>query len=195
MICISLADLTYTKISKILKHNKYLFELRLDLLNLNEKQISKLININKNIIITDKRKSLKLLVKYIKYGASFVDIDLNKIDISTNKYKNNLIISYHNYKTTPKHLNLVLKKLMKNKAVFYKISTKTNSIADNLSLLDAAAINNNLIVQGMGKKATLFRTFSPIVYSYYKIPTAEGQLNYKNLEKIIKLFKAYFKTI
>jgi len=193
MICISLAKLTYNEILKIVKNKKYIYELRLDLLTLKDDEIKKILKINNNIIITDRTKYLSSLTKYIKHKVKYIDIDYKKIDIDTNKLKNKLIISYHNYKTTPKNLKLILKNLKKHKAKQYKISTYTKSISDNLRLLEICSKNNNLIAQGMGKYSILFRLFSPITYAYYKTRTAEGQINYKKIEKIKLLIKTYLK--
>lgn len=188
MICISLANLKYYEIKKLLIKPKYFYELRLDLLNLTDNEIIKLIKLNKNIIITNRNLKLSSMLSYIKSGAHLIDIDYKKIDISTTKIKNNLIISYHNYEKTPKNLNLVLKKLQKHKSKYYKISTKANDWEDNFRLLRIAKNNDNLIVQGMGTLGLYSRVMSNFSYAYYKTPTALGQIYYEDLEYLKKIF-------
>jgi 3-dehydroquinate dehydratase len=190
-ICISLANLNFILIKKIIIDKKNIYELRLDKLDLNENQIIKLININKNIILTDRTKKLSSLIKYLNYGLKYIDTDYRKIDFNTLNIKNNLIVSYHNYKTVPKNINNLINDILKYPASFYKISCYTSSIKQNIKLLSLYNKHNNLIIQSMGIRSTLFRLVSPLVYTYYKTSTAKGQLEFFKLKKTINYIKQY----
>lgn len=188
MICVSLVDLNFKELQKVLNDKKFYYEFRLDLLKLTDNEISKLIKINSKIIVTSRTKKLSQMVKYIELGAYLIDIDRNDIDVKTDSYFKKLIISYHNFKSTPKNLEAIILKLNNFKAKFYKIATYAKTYKDNVRLLDLEAKHSNLIVQAMGAKGLITRVMAQFTYAYYKKPSAEGQIFYKDLEKLRNLF-------
>lgn len=188
MICLSLADLKYQELKKILKQKKYFYELRLDLLKLNDNEVSKLLKINQNVILTDRTKKLSKMLKYFELGARLIDVDYNNIDVVEAKYFKYLIVSYHNFRSTPKNLEAVFLKIIKNKAKLYKIVCFAKTYKDNIRLLDLEAKHKKLIVQAMGHKGLITRALAEFTYAYYKTPTAEGQIFYKDLEKLRNMF-------
>lgn len=113
-------------------------------------------NFKKKPIIYKSSGDIKKIKKVIKtLEIEYLDIDLttslekiNEIKKITSKTK--LIISYHNFKETPRQSKLekIAKKIITKKADIIKIATKATSFKDALTMLE---LLNSL--NGKGKKA------------------------------------------
>jgi len=60
------------------------------------------------------------------------DTDLSTLQISE---QTKIILSYHNFISTPKHLEIVLKKMFHPSAYAYKLCTTANSLSDSYMML------------------------------------------------------------
>jgi 3-dehydroquinate dehydratase type I len=88
---------------------------------------------------SDERR-LQLTKELLELKPDYFDIEhdtpedfLNEILNYQNDVK--IILSYHNYTATPKHLELILSKMVKDKVYAYKICTTANSFSDSYRML------------------------------------------------------------
>ena len=56
-------------------------------------------------------------------------------ELSTSKMTTKIILSYHNFQATPKHLDVILNKMLLQPSYAYKICTTANSISDSYKML------------------------------------------------------------
>lgn len=158
-------------------------------------------NLEKIRLSLEKRQNIISLLSKLNV---FLDIDfLNQYDelefLKQKVRKSKLILSYHNYKETPKldYLLNLINKMKKYNPDIFKIATTCNKETDALSLLNLLlklkAQKLKYIVLGMGEKGLITRIFGPIwenEISYapqnFKEQSAAGQLTRKQLELIFK---------
>ncbi len=210
MICISIAEPTLELIFQAIG-NEELAEIRLDLINLSEKEIKTLFSQNIKLIATCRpckysdTKRKEILKNSIKAGASYVDIELEasddfKTEIATLAKKKSckVIISYHNYDNTPlkRELDQVIDWCFKSGADIAKIVCKVNHISDNARLLSLYEPDKEIIAFGLGLKAKITRIAAPFLgapFTYASISagkeTADGQINKATLAKLLEMLK------
>lgn len=190
-------------------------ELRVDALGkIGFKEIEKIKKANKilPVIITvrskkegginylSEKKRKEIFFETIPF-VSFVDIELSSNKILkevinyAHKYKKRVIVSYHNFKHTPQVL-LLKRKIQQ--AVSYgadivKIATFINQKEDILTLARLLTEpDKHLIIMGMGEMGKVTRVIFPLLgslltYTFYKSPTASGQLPLEKMKKIKEL--------
>lgn len=158
-------------------------------------------NLEKIRLSLEKRQNIISLLS--KFNV-FLDIDfLTQYDelefLKQNLDKSKLLLSYHNYRETPKLdylLNLVDKMSKYNPDIF-KIATMCDKETDALNLLNLLLKLKEQrlkhIVLGMGEKGLITRIFGPIWGSELifapqniKDKSALGQLTKKQLELILR---------
>jgi len=222
MICIPIISKKGAlKDIKLASSSADLIELRLDLIKSpNLKQL--ITKSKKPVIITNRKKSeggkskdnkkrIDSLKKTIKLNADFVDIELSsgkktinelKNSINKNKKRTRLIISYHNFKKTPKNLNSIYKKIKKLGPDIIKIVTFANSIDDNTAIFNlikrARKEKKKIIALCMGEYGEVSRILSPLLGSYLTFASlkkgkesAPGQLTAETLKKIYRINKLH----
>ena len=79
---------------------------------------------------------LKTLQAAIELGADYVDVELDLADRIKERHRTRLIISYHNYTTTPLDLANIYSRIVRLGADVVKIVTTANSIVDNLRMFE-----------------------------------------------------------
>jgi 3-dehydroquinate dehydratase I len=205
MICVSLASMTFDECFKAIKKAEFA-ELRLDLLDLTDEQLKTLLSIKSKTIVTcrpgkySETERVNLLKRVIDYGAGYLDIEYEaneKYREELVKYahsKNKLvIISYHNWETTPskKDLDKIIKKSRKWKADRVKIATTAISKVDAIRIMSLYEEYTNIIAFCMGKMGMITRIAAPILGSDFtfaainsKLATAPGQLTVEELMEI-----------
>ena len=210
MICVSVEEPTLELIFKAIE-NEELAEIRLDLIDLLEKEIETLFYQNIKLIATcrpgkysdSQRKAI--LKKSIEAGAAFVDIELEasddfKTEIVTlaKKKKCKVIISYHNYDNTPPkgELDQVIDWCFNSGADIAKIVCKVNHISDNARLLSLYEQDKEIIAFGMGEKAKFTRIAAPFLgapFTYASVSTgketADGQIDKTTLAKLLEILE------
>lgn len=144
----------------------------------------------------------KIISTLSKFNV-FLDIDfLTQYEelefLRQNPGKSRLILSYHNYKETPKldYLLNLINKMEKFNPDIFKIATMCNKETDSLNLLNLLlklkGQRLKYIVLGMGEKGLITRIFGPIwgnqlifAPQNLKDKSAEGQLTKKQLQLIL----------
>ena len=131
-----------------------------------------------------------------------VDIELNSPILTdivklAKKNKKVIIISWHNFKSTPneKFLKTVLIKAKKSGAHVVKIAAKANRIDDVIKLAEFTRENKakNLIVISLGGIGSISRLLFPmfgslITYAYIKKPSGLGQVPLEDLRDHLRLY-------
>jgi 3-dehydroquinate dehydratase-1 len=181
-------------------------ELRLDLLDLTDEQLRTLLSVKSKTIVTcrpGKHSDIErnnLLKKALDYGAGYLDVEYEAAE----KYRDELvkyahtkdklvIISYHNWETTPskKDLEKIIKNSRKWKADRVKIATTARSKDDAIRIMSLYEEYNNIIAFCMGKVGMITRIAAPILGADFtfaasnpKLATAPGQLTVEELMDI-----------
>ncbi len=217
--CLPIIKNTKKEVLKSLKFKGYNFyEIWLDyikdlddqfIFNIAKKYNGKLIflfrrkNLEKVKLSLERKKEIILILK--KFSV-FLDIDFltqfEDLEMFGNSGKTKLILSYHNYKETPKfdYLNILVNKMMKYNPDIFKIATFCKEETDSLNLLSLLLKLREqkirYIILGMGKKGLITRiagalwgneiNFAPADLAE---KSADGQLTMKQLEKILQEIK------
>lgn len=140
----------------------------------------------------ERKKIFKELIPY----CDAVDVELSsgvmikEIIEAARKNDKKVIISYHDFKSTPddKKLLEIVKKAKKAKADIVKIATLVKTQENLRSLGRILLKTDDLIVIGMGKRGVPTRSLFPILgslitYGTVTGSTAPGQLSVKELKK------------
>ena len=143
----------------------------------------------------ERQRILEPLLSY----ASAIDIELAEADSMNeiiSKAKNDnikVILSYHNFKTTPSTLESKAKEAINRGADIVKLATTTNTITEliNLFTLLEKISDQNIAVMGMGKHGKASRLIaaqSGSILNYVAVGSAkiDGQWKLNEFSKAIK---------
>ncbi|MEA2064808.1 MAG: shikimate dehydrogenase [Patescibacteria group bacterium] len=174
-----------------------LVELRIDYLSKKDECDKIIIDVNLPIIATNRGGNQKILIKAIKSGAKYIDMDISEIDFSVlnfaKKQKCKVIISCHNFQNTPRvnELFKIVKKARKKGADIIKIITTAKKEKDNQTILSLYEYCNiPLIAFAMGKigQPTRMECLTHgALWTYCSVgknKTATGQISLKQAKKI-----------
>jgi 3-dehydroquinate dehydratase-1 len=212
MICVSVDALDFDFCESVLRKHQ-LIEFRLERSSMSLSEIKELFAMPKKMIAVcrsnrmDDNKKLKLLLTAIDAGAMYVDVEydaksemLEEIKKLTKKSFCKLIISYHNYDSTPPNNELItiINKCFDLGADIVKVACKSNSEKDNLNLimLYNTYESGKLISIGMGSIGKITRLAAPSFgapFTYASLEkdleTAPGQIDLNSMKKIYELMK------
>jgi len=145
-------------------------------------------------------KKTEIIIKALNLKFDYVDVDLSQISSLklTNKEKNRIILSFHNFEKTPNmnELIVIVNNMRKFKTGVIKIATVVRNDEDlgNLfRLILAKKKRDNLIVVGMGRKGKITRVLGPILGSFLTFAstpfgkTAPGQIDLNKMQNIYKI--------
>ncbi len=186
--------------------NADLIELRLDLIkDITLSGLEKLIkNKRKRIIVTDRRKRLKLIRKAIELKVDYIDLDImvgeeTIREIISEKNNTKVIVSFHDYRKTDKRgINRRYAQIKKLKPDVIKIAAFARDINDNNVIFDlikkAGIENKKIIALCMGKKGQVSRILS-VMYGAEFIfcslregkEAAPGQITAETLKNIYRV--------
>jgi len=214
MICVSIAEKTPEKNIKALKDIDFA-EIRIDRMERPQiPGIKKIFSQHTRLIATCRpgkisdQKRQTLLTTAISAGAAYVDIGLGtdkaikKAILEKAKAAGcKVIVSYHNFKTTPAETKLrdIIEECFVSGADIAKIACMVHSDHENIILLGLLLDSRPLVVIGMGEKGKVTRIAAPILgspFTYASLSsgreTAEGQLDKINLEKIFQIINVEY---
>jgi 3-dehydroquinate dehydratase/shikimate dehydrogenase len=134
----------------------------------------------------------------MELGADYVDAELDLADRVERRGRSKLIISYHNFKSTPLDLESIHARLAGAGADVVKMATTANSIIDNLRMFDVMKQSQvpcigicmgelGLVSRVLGRRFGAMLTFAPLDPAK---ATAPGQLS---LDELIGLYN--YRTI
>ncbi len=214
-IVLALDDsLSFTKLQKVVSNSEVdILELRVD--NFSSQNLSylhsafkKYQSLNTPILLTirsskegsntkiDAKTRFNLFKELIVY-ATYIDIELSShsfIDKLISLAKANhlrIIISYHNFKSTPpiKQLEKIIFQAKQKKADLIKIALMAKSQADIKKLAKLTLNHEKLITISMGEYGKISRILfsalgSSLIYTFIGTPTAPGQFSLKEINKL-----------
>ncbi len=210
MICLSITADDYNFCIETVSFYP-MVELRLDSGKLTNKQVESVVKAGKTIIATcragqiDDSRRLEILLSAINAGTAFIDIDYETDNgikdeiISAAKGKCKIIASYHNYSKTPPFAELMdILNYINTYGDLLKIACQAENSNDFeiISRLYGNFPKGKLVAFGMGLRALSTRLNSvlhygaPFIYASLnnESATAEGQIEYKTLEQILKAY-------
>ena len=128
--------------------------------------------------------------------ADYVDIEASSSGIfksvikSAKKERKKVIVSYHNFKSTPgdKKLKKIIESALLSGADTVKVATFVNSPGDLGRLARLFSLSDRLIVIGMGPLGAASRVFFPMIgslltYGSTTGKTAPGQMSIRELKR------------
>ncbi len=206
MICVSISD--PGQIGPAVQAEAELIELRLDLLRTRPTDLYAQLSGNVKTVITCRpghysdEERIGLIKESVALGASYVDIELESSDAFvervmsiTEDQASDVIISYHNFETTPgrEELNHVLDHCFDRGGDVAKIATMVRSRSDIMNLFSLYNLPGRKIVLGMGDAGRITRVVAPYLGSEFTFAssgsgdeTAPGQLEAAQLQAIYK---------
>lgn len=215
-ICTVLAENNFSSTVKVLKKvegESDLLELRADFLSNLDKKLIFLLKkqINLPVIFTLRTREFggksklneasrkKLFQAAIDAEFDYLDLEVgSKLATQLDRKNTKLIISYHNFQSTPgdKYLEKVIAKAKKNNPDIIKIATLVKSKKDLWTLAKILLFNRlnrskqRLIVVGMGEKGKISRIIFPYLGSFltYVVSNnkiAAGQFTLKEMQKYV----------
>jgi len=207
MICVSVANISFSGLSKIISDFE-MIELRLDLLDFTNEEYKQILSKNIPAIAcyrygnADDDTRIEALKKAIDLGVKYVDIEIDASKyfvgrmISYAQSKNcKTILSYHNFNETPssEELEKIIAETKNLGADYTKLATMANSENDVEIVLDLYKNKENLIAFCMGeigKKSRIECVNLGAEYTYAALSkekqTANGQFTYTDMKKIFK---------
>jgi 3-dehydroquinate dehydratase I len=205
MICASLGSLSFEECKKALSIAEYA-EIRIDLLDLSDDQFRMLFSSKQKTIATcradnyNDTQRLQKLKSAITSGVGFIDVEFESDELFREQLINfahshnvKVIISYHNYESTPDKnaLEQIIQQSFKWGADYAKLATMATSSADNSRILGLYENNENLIAFCMGEKGAITRLAAPLLGSLFtyaalkaELAVAPGQLTVEQLDNL-----------
>jgi 3-dehydroquinate dehydratase-1 len=120
---------------------------------------------------------------------------LNQVIRSARKYRKRVIVSYHNFKTTPRKdaLNKTISRARRSGADMVKIAAQAKTRPELKRLASLLLEGNDLIVIAMGSYGTSTRVFFPILgslitYGSVTGSAAPGQLPVRDIKRQLGVF-------
>ncbi len=213
-ICVVLVNDTPTALDAITPLVD-MFEVRIDLIGPGWRRLA--VHLKKPWIACNRRadeggkwsgsedERIQQLRDALKLGASIIDIELAAPALTDvvkeMKGKTQLLVSYHNLKTTPslEKLKEIVTKQQTAGADICKVVTTACTFADNLIVLKLVSdfsSSENIVSFAMGAEGQLSRILSPLAggcFTYASLgegkQSAEGQLTVKALREIYRTLR------
>jgi 3-dehydroquinate dehydratase-1 len=138
MICVSIADVTADEACRIICDHE-ISEVRLDRIKFDESDLEKIFTSGKTVATfrpadgIDNEKRKDILKSAIKYGASYIDIEVENNDAYKNELKEaavlsgcKTIVSYHDYDKTPvmRELEQLVSGVLKVERILQKLHAR-----------------------------------------------------------------------
>jgi 3-dehydroquinate dehydratase-1 len=209
MLCVSIAENDVNKIISEIE-TRELAEIRLDAGDFTEEDVRKIFgSTNTNLIATHRTGRVSddtrilLLSAAIESGASYIDIDVENSDIFKNslikkaKEKGTtIIVSYHNFESTPQigELKEVMRWCKESGADIIKIASAVSTPQEAARILALYQYDSPIVALGMGDYGKITRVASVMLGApfTYVSPvdgkkTAPGQIDLGRMQEILNL--------
>ena len=207
MICTALANLSFEECVKAV-NSLELAEVRLDLLEFSEEEVSRIFSVDCRLIATcrpgkySEEVRKKLLLLAIEAGASYVDIEVEAEDrikqelIQAARGRGcQVIVSFHDFEKTPERAELehVIRWCSESEPDLVKLACMVRSPRDNARLLGLLDSDLPMLIIGMGEQGKLSRLISPLLGSFCTFAsydadkaTAPGQMFKEDIEELLQ---------
>ena len=109
------------------------------------------------------------------------------------------VVSYHNFKETPRSLDAKVRELEHAGGTVAKVATQCESIADSLRILKLARSKSNVIAIPMGAaglpaRVLALREGSALAYAPVEEATAPGQVSLEEFKRVYRADKLNLRT-
>jgi 3-dehydroquinate dehydratase / shikimate dehydrogenase len=210
-LCYNDISTTIGKIKEV-QDKSDLIEIRLDKFEKFDMELLREFNIKKMIIALRSKQNggffegseasrINILKELLDFGFGYLDIeyDIPKKDLMwflDNKKKTKIILSYHNFKETPKNLNLICEKMFSYKPDLIKVISFSKTIEDNkkvFELIDKYKRRTKFIIHNMGEKGEISRILGGLYGNEFTFVsnaddnTAPGQISLDKLQNSYRL--------
>lgn len=153
----------------------------------------------------DENKRVCFLQKANDLGFEYIDIDYSVMNqISIKQLKAKRFISYHNFQGVPpfSKLKKILAEMRQRGGEVYKFAIIANSfeeMSDLIKLILLKKKNEEMVVMGMGEKASFTRVLTPMLGGFLtfaslddKVKLGPGQIPVKELRSIFNKLDSYW---
>jgi 3-dehydroquinate dehydratase type I len=183
-------------------------EFRFDLLSLTLEQVRKVVRESDACIATcrpgvlDEAHRMEILKTAIQSGADYIDIEvesdpayLEELLQYAGNHGTTIIISYHNFETTPDlpELESIVEQCLASGADVVKIASQVNETEDLRNLFKLYRKDLRMVIIGMGEQGIISRIAAPLLGAEFtfaapegKPATAPGQLSRNKLLSILR---------
>lgn len=206
MICVSLLKDSVDQVVNALK-SLTLAEVRLETLPQTEEMVKTVFNCKAQIVATNRvndqseQTRQQVLLWAVENGAAYVDVEIESeqsfkqpIIEKAKKEGCKVIVSYHNYNTTPskQELDNIIKTCFEQGADIAKVACLAKTEAHAARILGLADDSRTVLPIGMGKKGQIVRIAAPFVgspFTFACLPeeqAAPGQIEQTVLEKVYR---------
>lgn len=208
MICVSLGITDFCNAEKIAQKVQML-ELRADLLDFSGDEYAGIIDVVSKSLFTFRpggKTDEERLAMYrfaVENNVSYLDVEMDANDYFMAEIKEmirdndtELILSYHNYESTPgpDELSNIYQHCMLQGADICKIACMVNDYSDAARLLSLYQMQGRKVIIGMGEKGKIVRVASLLLGAEFTFAapengqaTAPGQLSWREMEDIYKI--------
>ena len=207
-ICVSLGEISFDSYLQLASAWP-LVEIRLDLIKPDPEKIELLAGQCRQWIATcrpgnlteDERKIL--LMTAIRSGATYVDIEyeanpdyLQTLAATAKQYRCKIIISYHNFESTPDTdtLNRIIRHSVVMGADYVKLAVTACSPSDCARIMSLYGQHKHLVAFAMGKAGKITRIAAPLLGAEFTFAsvdeanlTAPGQLTISQMKEIYRI--------
>jgi 3-dehydroquinate dehydratase type I len=210
MICIPLSGIGFEECKSMVRKENFV-EFRFDLLTLTLEQVRELVGMATSCIATcrpgkmDEPRRLEILQTAMASGADYVDVEvesdpalLAELLPYARSHGTSVIISYHNFKSTPDmpELEKIVEKCREAGADIIKIASHVNRAEDLQNLFKLYRKDYRMVIIGMGKLGVISRIAGPFLGAEFTFAapetgkeTAPGQISKDQLLSIIGQIK------
>jgi len=213
MICVSLSKIGFEECLSLAREEAFV-EFRFDLLDLSPDQVSQAVAAAKRSIATyrpetgDPDRRIQTMMTALKAGATYADIEIDadshyrkELLKAARSLGRDVIISYHNFESTPgaERLKKIAESCRKAGADVVKIACQVNETRDVQTLLGLYREGWRMAVIGMGEKGLITRIAAPFLGAEFTFAsprmgreTAPGQIDRIRLASIIAGIRSSF---
>jgi 3-dehydroquinate dehydratase/shikimate dehydrogenase len=146
-----------------------------------------------------------LLRRAVECGCSWVDVEVETAErLRTDSIRRffgraKCLISFHDFRGTPKNLAAIARRLVRIGGDGVKIATHCRSLADSLRVLRTARGRRNVIAVPMGETGLPARVLalqqgSALAYAAVEQATAPGQLSLEDMKRVYRADKLNRRT-
>ncbi len=138
------------------------------------------------------RAQVELLHSALRRGFDWYDIEIETAESYGERFgKARRLISFHDFRHTPKDLHAVVRRLERCGGDAIKVATQCNSIADSLRVLALARQNRRVVAVPMGDaglpaRVLALREGSALAYAAAEGKTAPGQVSLAEMKQLYR---------
>ncbi len=138
---------------------------------------------------------MRILAQAVRAGCSWCDVEIESAkpgragEIRRALSPSRVMISYHNFRRTPRSLSVVLRRVFGAGGEVAKVAALCNTVSDSARICELAKGRRDIVSIPMGElglagRILALRAGSPLVYAAVDLPTAPGQLSLRDMKNL-----------